>query len=124
MGLIRDLDILLGSTTNTNENLFTYICFRKKKVSDSISILSINVSKLSIHPSIYLYEYEDGSWCELQPSFPPDDMQESEQSDAPNMQTMANVVEKSKQPLVDSGTSGEATESFSSTASVTSEDSE
>lgn len=51
-------------------------------------------------------------------------MQESEQSDAPNMQTMANVVEKSKQPLVDSGTSGEATESFSSTTSITSDDSE
>ena len=30
MGLIQDLDILLGSIVNTNENLVTYICFQKK----------------------------------------------------------------------------------------------
>lgn len=55
MRLIQDLDILLGSSVNTNENLFICICLDKKD-SDYLFILSINVSNLSIHPPIYLYE--------------------------------------------------------------------
>ena len=66
MGLIQDLDILLGSIVNTNENLVTYICFQKKRLMTIyISYLSIYLTYSSIHPSIHLYESEDGSWCEL-----------------------------------------------------------
>jgi hypothetical protein len=54
VGLIQDLDILLGSIVNTNENLFTYICFQKKRlVTISIlSYLSIYLTYSSIHLSI------------------------------------------------------------------------
>ena len=59
MGLIQDLDILLGSIVNTNENLVTYIWFQKKMLMTIyISYLSIYLTYPSIHPSIWIWRWK------------------------------------------------------------------
>lgn len=51
MRLIQDLDILLGSSVNTNENLFICICLNKTVY---LSYLSMYLTYPFTHPSIYM----------------------------------------------------------------------